>query len=211
MPPVSVLIAEDHALVREGQKLLLSLNPALQILGDTGNGADVLALVSRLRPDLLLLDLDLPNGHGADIAREVKNGFPATKILILTGILEPAAIRRALAAGADGYVVKHENSEELQRAIPAVISGQCYISPAVAELVDTGVPPPAGLTPRQLDIIAHLVRGKSSQQIAATLALSVHTVRTHRQNIMEKLGLHNTAELTAWAMRNLPPGALREG
>jgi DNA-binding NarL/FixJ family response regulator len=209
MPHVSVLIAEDHALVREGLKLLLSLNPSLQILGDTGNGADVLALVSRLRPDLLLLDLDLPNGHGADIAREVKNGFPATKILILTGILEPVAIRRALAAGADGYVVKHENSEELQRAIPAVISGQCYISPAVVELAGTGALPPAGLTPRQLEIIAHLVRGRSSQQIAATLALSVHTVRTHRQNIMERLGLHNTAELTVWAMRNLPPNILQ--
>lgn len=204
MPPVTVLIAEDHALVREGLKMLLSLNPALRITGDTGNGADVPELVAQLRPDLLLLDLDLPNGHGADIAREVKNSFPETKILILTGILNPAAIRRALAAGADGYVVKHEDSEELQRAIPAVIGGLCYVSPAVAEVANTGIPLPAGLTPRQLEIIAHLVQGRSSQDIAAMLALSVHTVRTHRQNIMEKLDLHNTAELTAWAMRHLP-------
>ncbi|MFO0523739.1 MAG: response regulator [bacterium] len=211
MTPATVLIAEDHTLVREGLRMLLSLDPAIEVTGDTGNGADVLALVERLRPDLLLLDLDLPNGHGVDIAREVKNGFPETRILILTGILDPTAIRRALAAGADGYVVKHENSEELQRAIPAVISGQCYISPAVAEVVDTGAPPPAGLTPRQLEIIAHLVRGRSSQQIAATLALSAHTVRTHRQNIMEKLDLHNTAELTVWGIRNLPPHILQGG
>ncbi|MFN7276119.1 MAG: response regulator transcription factor, partial [bacterium] len=100
MTPATVLIAEDHTLVREGLRMLLSLDPAIEVTGDTGNGADVLALVERLRPDLLLLDLDLPNGHGVDIAREVKNGFPETRILILTGIRDPTAIRRALAAGA---------------------------------------------------------------------------------------------------------------
>ena len=211
MPPATVLIAEDHTLVREGLKMLLSLDPALEVTGDTGNGAHVLALVERLRPDLLLLDLDLPNGHGVDIAREVKNGFPDTRILILTGSLNPAAIRRALAAGADGYVVKHEDSQELQRAIPAVLRGLCYISPAVAEVANTVKPTSSGLTPRQLEIIAHLVQGRSSQDIAAMLSLSVHTVRTHRQNIMERLDVHNTAELTVWAMRNLPPDVSQRG
>lgn len=201
-PPARVLIAEDHALVREGLKLLLSLNPALQIAGDTGNGQDVLPLVGALQPDLVLLDLDLPQRHGAEIAMAIKRDHPGVKVLILTGNLHPAEVRRALTAGADGYVVKHENSHELQRAIPLVLAGQCFISRAVAEAVEDNTAPINTPTPRELEILTWFAQGKSSKEVASILGLSVNTVRTHRQNLMEKLGLHNAAELTAWAIRH---------
>ncbi len=204
MPPVKVLIAEDHALVREGLKMLLSLDPTLLVVGDTGDGLAVLHMAEALQPDLVLLDLDLPQCHGAEVATILKQRFPRIKVLILTGSMHPASVRGALAAGADGYVVKYENSDELLRAIPAVLAGQCFISPVVAEAVDDGATTLAVLTTREQEILTLLARGKSNQEVADVLALSVHTVRTHRQNILEKLDLHNAAEMTAWAIRHIP-------
>lgn len=204
MSVVKVLIAEDHTLIREAMRLLLSLNPTLQVVGETGNGADVLSMATTLQPDLVLLDLDLPQRHGDVVAAELKQTFPHIKVLVLTGSLNPASVRSALAAGADGYVVKHENSEELLRAIPAVLSGRCFISRAVAAAVGNNIAPLPELTARELEIITLLARGKSSQDAADILDLSVNTIRTHRQNIMNKLDLHNAAEMTAWAIRNIP-------
>jgi DNA-binding NarL/FixJ family response regulator len=208
MPPVKVLIAEDHALVREGLKMLLSLNPALLVVGDTGDGTAVRHMAEELQPDLVLLDLDLPQCHGTEVTTILKQQFPQIKVLILTGSLHPASVCSALAAGADGYVVKHENSDELLRAIPAVLAGQCFISQAVADAVDDSATPAAVLTPREQEILTLLARGKSNQEVADWLSLSVHTVRTHRQNILEKLDLHNAAEMTAWAIRHIPAASL---
>lgn len=198
---VRVLIVEDHTLVREGLKMMLALAPGYDVVGDTGDGAQAVSLVESLRPDLVLLDLDLRQSHGADIAAHIKQAFPDTKVLILTGSLQEASVRRALAAGADGYVVKHENSEELLHAIPEVLTGKCFISPVVAQAISNGVAP--GLSPRETEILMYIAQGKSNQDIAEALFLSVHTVRTHRQKIMEKLDLHNVAEMTAWAIRHL--------
>jgi DNA-binding NarL/FixJ family response regulator len=204
MSIVKVLIAEDHTLIREGMRLLLSLNPVLQVVGETGNGADVLSMATTLQPDLVLLDLDLPQRHGDVVAAELKQTFPNIKVLVLTGSLNPTSVRSALAAGADGYVVKHENSEELLRAIPAVLSGRCFISQAVAAAVGDSRLPLPELTTRELEVISYLAQGKSSQDVADILNLSVNTIRTHRQNIMSKLDLHNAAEMTVWAIRNIP-------
>lgn len=208
MSPVKVLIIEDHVLVREGLKMLLSLNPSLLVVGDTGDGTEIRRMAKNLQPDLVLLDLDLPQCHGTEVATILKQQFPQIKVLILTGSLQPASVRSALAAGADGYVVKHGNSDELLRAIPAVLDGQCFISPALAEVVDDGATSLALLTSREQEILTLLARGKSNQDVADLLALSVHTVRTHRQNILEKLDLHNAAEMTAWAIRHIPAASL---
>lgn len=203
MGDIRILIVEDHMLVREGLKVLLGLHPGYAVVGDTGDGMEAEGLAESLRPDLVLLDLDLANCHGADIALRLKRAQPELKVLVLTGSLRQDSVRRALAAGADGYVVKHENSEELLRAMPAVLAGKCFISTAVAEAAGNGVAVPGILTSREREIIAHIAHGKSNQEIADLFGLSVHTVRTHRQKLMEKLDLHNAAEMTAWAIRHL--------
>lgn len=207
-----IILAEDHALMREGLKMLLSTEPGFEVVAETGEGTAVEALVRELRPDLLLLDLGMPGRHGVTIAAAIKTEFAATvRVLVLTGDLRPNSVGDALAAGADGYVHKSEDSAELLTAARAVLAGRQYVSKNIAAAFRPR-PGAAGnaaeseaealqATPRELEIMSLVARGLSNREIAELLAISVFTVRTHRRNLMDKFSLRNTAEITAYAVR----------
>jgi len=207
MPPHStIVIADDHMLVREGLKMLLSAEPDLQVVADTGNGAAVEALVRELSPTLLVLDLELPGKSGIEIAAAIKaDASLACKVLVLTGNLKSETVTRALAAGADGYVVKSEDAAELLSAVRTVLAGQGYVSKQIAGAFAAGAAAGAAaaaqVTPREREVLSMVARGYGNNDIAVLLDISVLTVRTHRQRVMEKLGLRNAAEITAYAVK----------
>lgn len=193
-------IAEDHALIREGLKSLLAHVPDIEIVADTGDGTKVEQLLAQTSVDLLLLDLDLPGCHGIALAARIKQQHPNVKILILTGSTDHASVIQAFAAGADGYLLKHEDSSELLEAIPAVIKNTRYVSKLLGP-IDNFQECNDQITPREQQILKLIAAGLSTQQIADTLAVSILTVRKHRQNLMQKLALHNAVELTRYALR----------
>lgn len=203
-----ILLAEDHVLMREGLKMLLSTQPGLEVVAETGDGRAVETLVRQHQPKLLLLDLGLPGLHGVDIAAALKAEFAETiKVLVLTGDLQAHSVQQALAAGADGYVHKSEDSAELLQAVHAVLAGRQYVSRNIAAVFrpQTLHPDAVGdalvATPREREIMSLIARGLRSREIAELLEISVHTVRTHRKNLMEKFSLRNVAEITAYAVQ----------
>ena len=207
-PPTTIVIADDHVLVREGLKMLLGAEPDLEVVADTGDGAAVEALVRRLSPTLLVLDLELPGMSGIEVAAAIKaDASLACKVLVLTGSLKTETVSRALATGADGYVVKSEDAAELLRGVRTVLAGQTYVSKQIAGAFAAGVAADAGrpdgvqITPREKQVLSLVARGYGNADIAGLLDISVLTVRTHRQRLMEKLGLRNAAEITAYAVK----------
>ncbi len=203
-----IILAEDHVLMREGLKMLLSTQPGLEVVAETGDGRAVEALVRQFNPQLLLLDLGLPGLHGVDIAAALKAEFAESiKVLVLTGDLQPNSVRQALAAGADGYVHKSEDSTELLQAVHAVLAGRQYVSRNIAAVFRPRSPRPDAAsgdplaTPREREIMSLVARGLSNREIAEMLFISVLTVRTHRKNLMEKFSLRNAAEITAYAVQ----------
>ena len=203
-PHTKIVIADDHVLVREGLKMLLSAEPDLQVVADTGDGAAVEALVRELAPGLLVLDLELPGKSGIEIAAAIKADAAITcKVLVLTGNLKTETVARALAAGADGYVVKSEDAAELLSAVRTVLAGQVYVSKQIAGAFAAGAGRAAAapITPREREVLSLVARGYANNAIGSLLEISVLTVRTHRQHLMEKLGLRNAAEITAYAVK----------
>lgn len=206
MDPVTrIAIAEDHVLLREGLKMLLATQPELQVVAETGDGRLVEGIVREARPHLLVLDLGLPGKHGVEIAAAVKAAWgEALKVLVLTGDLSPASVRQALAAGADGYMHKSEDTSELLQAVAAVLAGRQYVSRRIAQVFRPEAAAPGDTqapTPREQEIMSLVARGLSNREIAQLLAISLGTVRTHRQNFMEKFALRNAAEITAFAVQ----------
>jgi len=202
-----IILAEDHAIVRQGLLALLSCEPAFSVIGETGDGAAVLGLVAELRPDLLILDLELPGRSGFAILEALRVVPDPPKLLVLTGSLREASVQRALAAGADGYVPKSDDTAELLVAIKAVLAGRKYVSKHIAKLFGraaSGAASTAGpsLTARQREIVCLVAAGCSNEKIATMLGLSLFTVRTHRQHFMRSFKLHNAAEITAFAIQN---------
>lgn len=206
---IKVVVAEDHALVRQGIGMLLSANGDFKLVGETALGSEVEALVRQHRPDVLLLDLALGDSSGIEVARKVKRAVPSTRVLVVTGNVYPGSVTNAFAAGADGFVLKHEQGEELLDAIRAVLSGRRYVSPQVAKAMGAsanrsaeGSETSQTLTPREQQIVRLIAKGGSNQEIADALHISVLTARKHRQNVMIKLGLHNGAEIAAYAIKS---------
>jgi DNA-binding NarL/FixJ family response regulator len=207
-----IVIAEDHVLLREGLKMLLATQPQLEVVAETGDGRLVEAIVREAQPKLLVLDLGLPGKHGVEIAGAVKGAFgDAVKVLVLTGDLSPGSVKQALAAGADGYMHKSEDTSELLAAVGAVLAGRQYVSRRIAQVFQPQAPaqdagaeastPAPTPTPREQEIMSLVARGLANREIAELLSLSLGTVRTHRQNFMEKFSLRNAAEITAFAVK----------
>jgi DNA-binding NarL/FixJ family response regulator len=199
-----IVIAEDHVLLREGLKMLLATQPHLQVVAETGDGRLVEGMVRESQPHLLVLDLGLPGKHGVDVAGAVKTAFgDAVKVLVLTGDLSPASVRNALAAGADGYMHKSEDTSELLDAVAAVLAGRQYVSRRIAQVFKPDAPSghAPSPTPREQQIMALVAKGLANKEIADVLEISLATVRTHRQNFMEKFALRNAAEITAYAVQ----------
>lgn len=199
--PIRVVLVDDHGLVREGLKLLLTTALGLDVVGETGDGAKVEQLVCDLSPDLLVLDLELPGCHGIEVAARIKAQVGAPKILVVTGRPTADLLQRAFAAGVDAYVVKHEDSGELLLAVQAVLAGNTYVSKRIAALCGREVAEQS-ITRREQEIVGLVAAGLSNADIAASLNISLHTVRTHRKTLMAKLSLHNAAEIAKYAVRH---------
>ena len=200
---IRIAIAEDQRMMRELLSALLARESDFQVVGEAASGREALALAARLAPDVLLLDIGLPDLGGAEVARTLrKNGTPV-KLLALSIHAERHAVQQMLAAGADGYVVKSSALQELVQAIRAVAQGKVYLSPDITReaLPDVDDEDGAPLAARERQVLALLAEGKRSSEIGRKLAISTATVEAHRRNIMRKLGLHTIAQLTKYAVR----------
>lgn len=204
---IRILLADDHAVVRTGLRVLLNAEPDLELVGEAEDGDQALQMVARLRPDLVLMDVSMPGLSGIDALRQVKEIMPETHVLILTIHEDESLMRRAFHAGASGYVVKRAAEAELIHAIRAVWRGDIYIHPTMtrALLKDLVAPSPTQhphesiLTPREIDVLRLIARGYTNQQIAKELTISARTVEGHRANLMSKLELHSRVELLEYA------------
>lgn len=198
-----LLVAEDHALVREGLRLLVSTCPDLTIVGETGDGAAVTGLIRELHPDVCLLDLGLPGVDGLSVLDTITREALPVRVLVVTARLDAASVHASLALGAAGYLTKNESSDALLTAIRTVAAGGCHVSPAIAALAEDGRPAAAlmALTGREREIVALVATGLPSKTIALRLAVAERTVRKHRENICRKIGAHNSAEMVAFALR----------
>ena len=206
-----IVIAEDHTILREGLKVLLSSHPDLEVVGEAVDGREAVQRVEEAAPDLVLLDLSMPRMDGMEAIREIRKGSPETKILALTVHKAEEYVLSALQAGADGYALKDATHEELVTAIRSVLAGRRYLSPGVSEQVIEGYlagkrggePKStwASVTPREREVLKLIAEGYKNKEIAEDLCISVKTVEKHRSNIMEKLDIRSVAELTKYAVR----------
>ncbi len=204
-----IVIAEDHTLLREGLKTLLSSDPALEVVGEAEDGEEAIWIVEESKPALILMDLTMPKMNGIESIKEIKKRAPGTKILVLTVHKTDEYITAALQAGADGYVLKDSSSVDLKSAIQNALKGEFAASPGVSMVVDAyrerkgrqkGSTRWEMLTGRQKTILKLLAIGNKNKDIAEALRISKKTVEKHRANIMEKLNLHSVAALTALAI-----------
>jgi DNA-binding NarL/FixJ family response regulator len=200
--PISIVVAEDHAMVRQGMKLVISSEPGLQWVGEAGNGQAALDLVRQLQPDVFLLDLGLPALDGLEVMRAIAIEQLRTRVLVVTARQDPLSVRTALSYGAHGYLLKTDDASALVSALRTVANGGYHVSPELAGVFDGDVESHEPLTPREIEIAQAVGRGLASKRIAYDLGISEHTVRKHRENIARKLGLHNTAQLVAWTIRH---------
>jgi DNA-binding NarL/FixJ family response regulator len=208
-----ILIADDHALVRQGAKVVIQARRGWKVVGQAANGREAVQTAIALKPDVVVVDIGMPELDGVEVARQIRDGVPSTKVLVLTMHESDQMVKRALDAGALGYILKSDLTECLARAVKAVSEGKRFLTPKVSEIVLDGFLKPrsqrrqgeragARITPRESEIIRLLAEGKANKEIAAQLGITVRTVETHRAKIMLKLGLHSLAELIHYAMRH---------
>jgi len=199
---ISVLLVEDHALVRRGFRRLLEDEPDIAVVGEAGNGAEAIERFRELRPAIVVMDCALPEVNGLQATREILAIEPRTGVLMLSMHSEDTWVRQALDAGARGYVLKSALDLDLVSAIRCVARGETVIDPQIELPTSLRGEKSCGLTQRELEILQLIVAGKSNKQIAAELGLSANTVSVHRANIMSTLGIHKTADLVVYAIRN---------
>jgi DNA-binding NarL/FixJ family response regulator len=196
-------IAEDHTIVRWALREALSKAEDIEVIGEAGTAAETLAMVRDKQPDVLVLDLNLPDRSGFDVLTEMKPMATAPLTVVLTWHTEPSYAARALQSGAHGYVNKAVEPDELLAAIRAVSRGERVIPAGVEELLATGETDPASaLTARELQVMEMLARGMTNREIAEHLAISIKTVDTHRGHVLKKLNLRNNSELTRFAVKH---------
>ncbi len=199
---ISVLLVDDHALVRRGFRRMLDDDETLEVVGEASNGAEAVQLAEKLRPRVIVMDCQLPELTGVAATRIILRSQPETAILMLSMHSEDTLVRQALDAGARGYVLKNANDLDLASAIKNVAAGKSVIDPQLQRAETLKGERDTALTARELEVLQHIVAGKSNKEIASQLDLSVNTVSVHRANIMERLGIHKTAELVVYAIRN---------
>ena len=199
---ISVLLVDDHALVRRGFRRMLEDDPEIAVVGEAGDGKQAVRLALELRPAVIVMDVALPEQSGIEATRQIHAKLPETHILMLSMHAEDTLVRQALDAGARGYILKNADNLDLVRAVRTIAVGKQVLDPQLTKPAGLKGERSAALTPRELEILQHIVAGKSNKEIAAGLNLSANTVAVHRANIMDALGIHKTAELVAYAIRN---------
>lgn len=212
MKKLRILIADDHGLVRRGARSILDSQRGWQVVGEAANGPEAVQKAKELKPDVAIVDIGMPELDGVEVARQIREAVPFTKVLVLTMHESDQMVRRALDAGACGYLLKSDLTECLARAVKAVSEGKRFLTPKVSEIVLEGFLNPRGhqqgeragtrTTPREIEVIRLLAEGKTNKEIAAELGITVRTVETHRAKIMLKLGLHSVADIIHYALRH---------
>lgn len=201
MPKIRVLLVDDHALVRGGFRRLLEDDSEIEVAGEATDGVQAERIALETKPDVIVMDYALPGGNGTTVTRKILDALPATRVLMLSMHSEPSYVSQSLGAGASGYLLKSAMDLELADSVKRVARGERVIDPRLSE-IESGPGGRRALSPRELEVLQHIVSGKSNKEIAAVLGLSVNTVSVHRANIMDVLGIHNTAELVVYAIRN---------
>lgn len=196
---ISVLLVDDHALVRHGFRRMLEDDAEITVVGDASDGHDAVKEAIRLKPTVVVMDFALPSMNGAVATRQILKERPETAVLILSMHSEPAYVHTCLEAGARGYLLKNAMDLELVDAVKQVAAGVQMLDPRLGQL--SGAQPEDALTSRELEVVQLIVHGKSNKEIATVLSLSPNTVAVHRSNIMRTLAIHNTAELVVYAIR----------
>ena len=207
MKRIRVLLADDHAVVRQGFRMILAAQPDMEIVGEAGNGREAIELAASLRPDIVVMDVAMPELNGIEATRRLASLIPRARVVALSMHKDSVYVREILRAGARGYLLKDSGAADLVAAIRAVASGESYLSPAVSNAVlddyrRIATNPIDLLTSREREVLQMLAEGKTNKEIAGVLNLSVYTVDAHRGRIMEKLNLHSIGELVRFAVRN---------
>ncbi|MGA2133125.1 MAG: response regulator transcription factor [Bryobacteraceae bacterium] len=204
---IRILLADDHAVVRQGFKMILAAQADMEIVGEAGNGREALDLAGQLQPDLVVMDVAMPELNGIEATRRLADLSPRTRVLALSMHKDSVYVREILRAGARGYLLKDSIASDLLAAVRAVARGEGYLSPGVSDAVLNDyrrhvTNPIDLLTSREREVLQMIAEGKTNKEIATILNLSVYTVDAHRGRIMEKLNLHSVNELVRFAVRN---------
>jgi DNA-binding NarL/FixJ family response regulator len=200
-PQISVLLVDDHSLVRRGFRRMLEDDPSITVVGEAEDGHQAVQLAAELRPRVVVMDFAMPSMNGAVATRHILRAAPDTAILILSMHAEASYVRTCLEAGARGYILKNALDLEMVDAVKQVAAGKMVLDQRLGALDPPAGQSPPQLTTRELEVLQLIVHGKSNKEIAIVLSLSVNTVAVHRANIMQALGIHNTAELVVYAIR----------
>lgn len=206
---IRLILADDHRMLREALRAPISAEPDMEIIAEASTGAEIFSALQRAQPDVLVLDITLPDTNGIEVARKVGKLYPRVRIIALSGHADKIYVEEMLKAGAQGYVTKSAEVEELIAAIRAVTAGHSFLCAEVTRLMvprfnpdlPSVTPPPTVLGRREREVLCLLAEGKRTVEIAASLGIAAATVEVHRRNIKRKLELHTTAELTRYAIR----------
>lgn len=211
MKRIKTLLADDHTIVREGLRALLLADPGIEVVGEARNGREAVALTLELRPDIVVMDIAMPLLNGLEATRQILAATPGTKVLILSAHSDDAYIDRVVTVGASGFLIKQTSAQILAQAIHQVMSGNTFYSPQVSKRLRDHYQKPdkaggllikkaTGLTSRELEVIQLVAEGQANKEVAAGLSISIKTVEKHRQHLMDKLNIHDTAGLTRYAI-----------
>jgi DNA-binding NarL/FixJ family response regulator len=209
MKRITVLLAEDHMVVREGFRKLLAAEDDIEVVGEAQNGRQAVALARKLRPAVVVMDIAMPLLNGLEATRQIRKAIRGTKVLILSAHNDDAYIEQAIAFGAAGFLVKQTSSHDLSRAIREVQNGNTFFSPSIAGRLHNQKSPNGGgplkkkiarLSSREIEVLQLIAEGKANKQTAAELGISIKTVEKHRQNLMAKLNIHEISGLTRYAI-----------
>jgi DNA-binding NarL/FixJ family response regulator len=204
---IKILLADDHALVRHGFRMILAAQPDMEIAGEAGNGREAVELAQKLKPDVVVMDVAMPELNGIEATRRIIELAPRARVLALSMHKDAVYVREILRAGARGYLLKDSADADLLAAVRAVAKGEGYLSPGVSDAVLSDyrrhvTDPLDLLTSREREVLQLIAEGKTNKEIATSLTLSVYTVEAHRGRLMEKLNLHSTGELVRFAVRS---------